>query len=126
MHGQQFVDADDPFVIVDDPADVSDHMGARRLADEQALAFVGKQRRGTGKNYADDDGSDSVENRVAGNLGQADADQRCAETQHRCAVLEQDSEHRGVLAAPYRLEIAHRPLGLAKFVKGNPPGGGLE
>ena len=126
MHGQQFVDTDDAFVAVDDPADIADYTGARRLADEQTLALIGKHPRGAGEYDADDYGGDGVENRVARNLGQADADQRRAETQHRCAVLEQDCEHRGVLAALYRLEVAQCPLGLAKFVKGHPPGRSLE
>ena len=126
MHGQQFVDADDAFVAIDDLADIADYMRTRCLADEQTLTLIGKHPCGTGEYDADDDGGDGVENRVAGDLGQADTDQRRAETQHRCAVLEQDSEHSGVLAALYRLEVAQRPLGLAKFAQGHPPGRSLE
>ena len=73
--------------------------GRDRLADQQALHLDRQHDRDHAEQQADPDAAERVPARVAGDLGQADPDEREHQADERADVLEQHDRQLGALGA---------------------------
>ena len=74
-----------------------------------------EEQRGDAEDQADHHRGGAVEEGIAGQLRQSEADRGGEDAGHRRAVFEQDDEGRRVLRLTHRLEPAELALGVLEF-----------
>src|SRR5215207_694314 len=126
MNGAQ---VDDPFHAggrLQGGGDGGDLLRYRGLADQQAGGLAGEKHRDPDEQGTDAQGGDAVEDAVAGQHAQPDAEQGEGETEQRAAVLEQDHRQFGSTGAAYKMQPTPRAAGAVGLADGGAQGVALQ